>query len=72
MSAAPAAVGETPAQVVWETALVRDAPRSGQIVARLQRGTKLKLGTAKDGWYPIKFGSDFASDGWVYRGAIGK
>lgn len=63
---------ETPAQVVWETALVRDAPRSGQIVARLQRGTKLKLGTAKDGWYPIKFGPDFATDGWVYRGAIGK
>ena len=71
-SAAPALVGETPAQVVWETALVRDSPRSGQIVARLQRGTKLKLGTAKDGWYPIKFGPDFATDGWVYRGAIGK
>jgi hypothetical protein len=71
-SASIAGASDSSSQVVWETALVRDAPRSGAIVARLQRGTKLKLGTAKDGWYPIKFGPDFASDGWVYRGAIGK
>lgn len=60
------------AEVRWETALVRDAPRNGAIVARLPRGTKLHLGVAKDGWYPVKFGPDFATDGWVYRGAIGK
>ena len=72
-ASAQVGAGETPsAQVVWETALVRDAPRTGQIVARLQRGAKLHLGLAKDGWYPVKYGADFGSDGWVYRGAIGK
>jgi hypothetical protein len=72
-AAASAVAGDSKeATVSWETALVRDAPRNGQIVARLPRGTKLQLGPAKDGWYPVKFGADFASDGWVYRGAIGK
>jgi hypothetical protein len=60
------------AQVVWEVAIVRDAPKTGKVVARLQHGSELRLGTAKDGWYPVKFGDGFASDGWVYRGAIGK
>lgn len=74
-SAASAQAGDpkdSSAQVTWETALVRDAPRTGNIVARLPRGTKLQLGVAKDGWYPIKYGADFATEGWVYRGAIGK
>jgi hypothetical protein len=61
-----------PAQVVWEVAIVRDAPKTGKVVARLQRGAELRLGAPKDGWYPVKFGDGFASDGWVYRGAIGK
>jgi hypothetical protein len=65
-----AAVGN--AQVVWEVAIVRDAPKTGKVVARLQRGAELHLGTAKDGWYPVKFGDGFASDGWIYRGAIGR
>jgi hypothetical protein len=60
------------AQVVWEVAIVRDAPKTGKVVARLQRGTELHLGAARDGWYPVKFGDGFASDGWLYRGAIGK
>ena len=60
------------AQVVWEVAIVRDAPKTGKVVARLQRGTELHLGSPKDGWYPVKFGDGFASDGWVYRGAIGR
>jgi hypothetical protein len=72
-AAASAAAGDAKeATVSWETALVRDAPRNGQVIARLPRGTKVQLGPAKDGWYPIKFGSDLSSDGWVYRGAIGK
>jgi hypothetical protein len=70
--ASSAAGGDASAQVGWETALVRDNPQTGAILARLQRGTKVKVGAIKEGWYPIKYGPDFASDGWVYRGAIGK
>lgn len=65
-----AAAGE--AAVAWDVALVRDVPKNGQVVARLQRGTKVKIGTMKDGWYSVKFGDDFKSDGWVYRAAIGR
>jgi hypothetical protein len=60
------------AQVAWEVAIVRDTPRSGTVVARLQRGTKVKVGAGQDGWYRVQYGSDFTSEGWVYRGAIGK
>jgi hypothetical protein len=60
------------AQVAWEVALVRDAPKTGGLVSRLPRGTKVKVGPMKDGWYQIKFGDGFTSDGWVYRGAIGR
>jgi hypothetical protein len=63
---------EGTAQVVWEVAIVRDAPKTGKVVARLQHGAELHLGAAKDGWYPVKFGDGFTSDGWVYRGAIGR
>ena len=60
------------ATVEWEAAIVRDEPKNGKIVARLPRGTALRLGTAKDGWYPVKYGDGFGSEGWVYRGAIGR
>jgi hypothetical protein len=60
------------ASVVWEVAIVRDNPRTGQVVARLQRGTKIRVGSAQEGWYRVRYGSQFASEGWVYRGAIGK
>jgi len=62
----------TTVQVVWEVAIVRDAPKTGKVVARLQHGSELHLGAPKDSWYPVKFGDGFASDGWVYRGAIGR
>lgn len=65
-----AAGGE--AAVAWEVALVRDTPKTGAVVARLPRGTKVKIGSSKDGWYAVKYGDGFASDGWVYRGAIGR
>jgi hypothetical protein len=71
-SGRPTGEGAGSAQVVWEVAVVRDAPKTGKVVARLQRGTELHVGPAKDGWYPVKFGDGFASEGWVYRGAIGK
>ena len=60
------------AQVAWEVALVRDTPKTGGIVARLPRGSKVKVGSAKDGWFQIKFGDGYANEGWVYRGAIGR
>jgi hypothetical protein len=59
-------------QVVWEVALVRDAPKTGKVVARLQRGTPLQIGQGRDGWFPVKFGDGFTGEGWVYRGAIGR
>jgi len=70
-SDAPAAAGSE-ASVGWEVALVRDVPKTGAVVARLPRGTKVKLGAIKDGWYAIKYGDGLASDGFVYRGAIGR
>jgi hypothetical protein len=63
---------DSTAEVVWEVALVRDAPKSGSIVARLPRGTAVHLGPVKDGWYPVHYGEGFSGDGWVYRAAVGK
>lgn len=60
------------AEIAWEVALVRDTPKTGSLVGRLARGTKVKVGAAKDGWYLVKFGGDFAREGWLYRGAIGR
>jgi hypothetical protein len=69
---APAEAAGGEGTIAWEVALVRDVPKTGQVVTRLPRGTKVKLGAQKDGWYAIKYGDGFASDGWVYRGALGK
>jgi hypothetical protein len=60
------------AAVVWEVALVRDAPHTGAVVAHLPRGTKVQVGTVDSGYYKIKYGPSYASEGYVYRGAIGK
>ncbi len=60
------------ATVVWEVAIVRDVPKTGKVLARLSRGTQLRVGTVKDGWYPVQYGDGFGSEGWVYRGAIGR
>ena len=69
-SAPSATTGE--AEVSWDVGLVRDSPKTGALVSRLPRGTKVKVGASKDGWYQIKFGDNFATEGWVYRGAIGR
>jgi hypothetical protein len=74
-TAAAAAEPDAPAQtaqVAWEVAIVRDTPRTGSVVARLQRGTKVKVGNGQDGWFRVQYGADFTSEGWVYRGAIGR
>lgn len=66
----PEASGEV--SVGWEVALVRDVPKTGAVVARLPRGTKVKTGAMKDGWYAITYGEGFSSEGFVYRGALGR
>ncbi len=66
------ATADGTAQIEWDVAIVRDAPKTGKVVARLQRGTEVHVGSGKDGWYPVKYGDSFASDGWLYRGAIGR
>jgi hypothetical protein len=58
-------------QVEWEVALVRDSPKTGKVIARLPRGTQVRVGPVKDGWYPVQYGTG-SGDGWVYRGAIGR
>lgn len=57
------------AQVTWETALVRDTPKTGAIVARLPRGTKVTPSSSRDGWFKVTYAD---GEGWVYRGAIGR
>jgi hypothetical protein len=59
-------------QIEWPMAIVRDAPRDGKIVARLPKGTSVRIGPAKSGWYPIRYGEAVPNEGWVYRGAIGR
>ncbi len=58
-------------EVAWEVAIVRDAPHAtANVVARLPRGTRVRLGTNQDGWYKVDSGSGV--EGWVYRGAVGR
>jgi hypothetical protein len=54
--------------VVQDTALLRKTPKDGDVVARVVRGTKVKLLGKQGDWYKIESGS---KAGWVYRGAIG-
>ena len=55
------------AQIVYDTVLVREEPKTGAIVARLVRGTRVELLRKQASWYKIKFND---REGWVYRGAI--
>lgn len=71
-AAASSDASEATAQVAWDVAIVRDAPKTGKVIARLQRGAQVRIGAVKEGWYPVKFGEGFAGDGWLYRGAIGR
>ena len=60
------------AQVAWDVAIVRDSPKTGKVLARLPRGTAVRLGAMKDGWFPVRYGDGFGGEGWVYRGAVGR
>ncbi|MCC6559273.1 MAG: SH3 domain-containing protein [Polyangiaceae bacterium] len=56
------------ATISWDTALVRKEPRTGDVVERLVRGTRVKLIGRQNDWYKI---DHRGKTGWVYRGAIG-
>jgi len=56
------------ALVAWDTALLRKEPQDGEVVARLVRGTKVKIVGKQGDWYKVESGS---KTGWVYRGTIG-
>ena len=60
-AAAPVVTSDATAQVEWDVAIVRDAPKTGKVLARLQRGTPLHVGAVRDGWYPVKYGEDSAA-----------
>jgi hypothetical protein len=70
--AAPALGPEV--EVGWDVALVRESPKTGAIVARLRRGSKVHtLGEPQENWYRVRFGdAASAKDGWVFHAAIGK
>jgi len=56
------------ATVVWDVVLVRDAPKTGSVVGRIMRGSRVKVIAHQGEWYRVSFG---ATEGWVYRGTIG-
>ena len=56
------------ATVSWDTALLRKDPKDGEVVARLVRGTRVKLVGRQNDWYKVESGNKV---GWVYRGSIG-
>jgi len=62
-------LAEGQAEIVWDVAIVRDAPHTGAIVGRLPRGSKVTLGTSQAGWYKVTYSG---GEGWLYRGAVGK
>jgi hypothetical protein len=54
--------------VNWDVAIVRDSPKTGAIVGRVLRGSKVKVLAHQGEWYRVQYGS---ITGWVYRGTIG-
>jgi hypothetical protein len=56
------------ATVVWDVVLVRDAPKTGTVVGRIMRGSRVKVMAHQGEWYRVVFGT---TEGWVYRGTIG-
>lgn len=56
------------ATVAWDTALMRDEPKTGKVVARLVRGTRVTILSRRQEWYRVRVRNN---EGWVYRGALG-
>lgn len=59
------------ATVTWSAAVVRDAPRTGAIVARIPQGTEVELLDRRGGWFAIRWGRS-NNVGWTFREAIGQ
>ncbi len=63
---------ETPASgnatVAWDVAVIRETPRTGAIVGRVVRGTKVRVVARQGDWYRVHTG---AIEGWAYRGSLG-
>ena len=55
---------------VWDATIVRDAPRTGAIIARLPRGTAVEIVDRRGGWYAIRWDHDHA--GWAFREPLGQ
>ena len=61
--------GESGSGVVsWDTAPIRKEPKTGDVVMRAVKGTRVKILAKQNDWYRVEVGS---KTGWVYRGAIG-
>ncbi len=58
------------ATVAWSTAIVRDAPRTGAIVARLPQNTAVEMVDRRGSWYGIRW--QRTHTGWTYGDAIGQ
>lgn len=58
------------ATTVWSSTIVRDAPRTGAVVARLPQGTAVELVDRRGGWFAIRWGGDHA--GWAFREPLGQ
>jgi uncharacterized protein YgiM (DUF1202 family) len=69
---APPAVQGTNELVVvsWEVALIRKAPKNGEIAARVLRGTKLTVTGRQGDWYRVKYDTQ-GNEGYVFKAAIG-
>ena len=55
--------------VVWERVVVRDAPRTGNVVGHLVRGDHITLVGRQNGWFEIRFGDH---SGWIFGAAVGR
>jgi hypothetical protein len=58
------------ATVSWDAAIVRSAPKDGDIAARILRGTRVTVTGKKNDWYRVKYDAK-GTEGWVYKSAIG-
>jgi hypothetical protein len=55
--------------IVWERVLVRDAPRTGNVVGRLTRGNDVTLLSHDGGWFEVRFAG---GTGWIFGQAVGR
>jgi hypothetical protein len=58
------------ATVTWEVALIRSAPKEGDILAHVLSGTRVVVTGRQGDWYRVKYDSK-GSEGWVFKSAIG-